>query len=60
MTKRSVAGQVPDPFIALAQEKSVVWVSDLPLLPLALLWFTRMYLIVLPHAIKWRSGRRTG
>ena len=46
-------------FIALAQEKPVVWVSYVPLFPLALLWFTGMYLFVLPHAIKWRSGRRT-
>jgi hypothetical protein len=46
-------------FVALAQEKPVVWVSYLPLLPLALLWFTGMYLFVLPYAAKWRSGRRT-
>ena len=46
-------------FIALAQEKPLVWVSYVPLFPLALLWFTGMYLFVLPHAIKWRSGRRT-
>ncbi len=47
-------------FIALAQEKPVVWVSYVPLAPLALLWFTGMYLFVLPHVTKWRSGRRTG
>jgi hypothetical protein len=38
----------------------VVWVSYVPLLPLALLLFTGLYLFVLPYAAKWRSGRRTG
>jgi hypothetical protein len=47
-------------FVALAQEKPVVWVSYLPLLPLALLEFTGLYLFVLPYAAKWRSRRRTG
>jgi hypothetical protein len=47
-------------FIALAQAKPVVWMSYLPLPPLALLWLTGMYLFVLPHATRWRSGRRTG
>ena len=45
-------------FISLAQEKPVVWVSYLPLLPLFLLLFTGLYLFVLPYATKWR-GRRT-
>jgi len=44
-------------FIALAQAKPIVWVSYLPLLPLALLAFTGLYLFVLPYAAKWR-GRR--
>ena len=47
-------------FVALGQEKPVVWVSYVPLLPLALLLFTGLYLFVLPHATKWRSGRRNG
>jgi hypothetical protein len=46
-------------FVALAREEPVVWVSYLPLAPLALLWFTGLYLFVLPHAARWRSGRRT-
>jgi hypothetical protein len=46
-------------FIALAQEKPVVWVSYVPLFPLAFLWFTGMYLFVLPYATRWRSARRT-
>jgi cellulose synthase/poly-beta-1,6-N-acetylglucosamine synthase-like glycosyltransferase len=45
-------------FVALAQEKPVVWVSYVPLLPLALLLFTGLYLFALPYAAKWRSGRR--
>jgi hypothetical protein len=35
------------------------WVIYSPLLPLALLLFTGLYLFVLPYAIRWRSGRRT-
>ena len=46
-------------FVALAQEKPVVWVSYVPLLPLGLLWLTGMYLFVLPYAAKRRSARRT-
>jgi hypothetical protein len=46
-------------FVALAQEKPVVWVSYVPLLPLALLLLTGLYLFVLPYATRWRSGRRT-
>jgi hypothetical protein len=29
-----------------------------PLLPLALLLLTGLYLFVLPYATRWRSGRR--
>jgi hypothetical protein len=43
-------------FVALAQDQPAVWVSYLPLLPLALLLFTGLYLFVLPHVAKWRSG----
>jgi hypothetical protein len=46
--------------IALAQKEHVVWVSYLPLLPLAFLQLTGLYLLVQPYATKWRSGRRTG
>jgi hypothetical protein len=28
--------------------------------PLALLFFSGMYLFVLPYATRWRSGRRAG
>ena len=44
---------------ALARREPVVWVSYLPLLPLALLLLTGLYLFVLPYAARWRSGRRT-
>jgi hypothetical protein len=47
-------------FIALAQEKPIVWVSYVPLFPLALLLLTGLYLFVLPYATKWRRGQRTG
>jgi hypothetical protein len=45
--------------VALAQEKPVVWVSYVPLFPLALLLVTGLYLFVLPYATKWRSARLT-
>ena len=32
------------------------WVTYSPLLPLALLLFTGLYLFALPYAIRWRSG----
>jgi hypothetical protein len=35
------------------------WVTYSPLPPLFLLFFTGMYLFVLPYAARWRSGRRT-
>jgi hypothetical protein len=35
------------------------WVFYVPLLPLALLLFTGLYLFVLPYATKGRNGRRT-
>ncbi len=38
-------GQMPPP-----------WVTYSPLPPLALLWFSGMYLFVLPYVAKWRSG----
>jgi hypothetical protein len=36
------------------------WVTYSPLLPLALMWLTGMYLFVLPYAARRRSGRGTG
>ena len=45
-------------FIALAQEKPVVWVSYLPLAPLGLLWLTGAFLFVLPYTSR-RRGQPT-
>jgi hypothetical protein len=44
--------------IALAQKEPAVWVSYLPLAPLAFLQLTGLYLLVQPLAARWRSGRR--
>ena len=46
-------------FVALARGAPPSWVTYSPLLPLAFLLLTGLYLFVLPHATKWRSGRRT-
>ena len=46
--------------VALVQQKQAVWVGLLALFPLALLMFSGLYLFVLPYAIRWRRGRRTG
>jgi hypothetical protein len=35
------------------------WVFYLPLLPLALLLVSGLYLFALPYATRWRGGRRT-
>ena len=43
-------------FIALSQKNPVIWVSYVPLLPLALLTLSGLYLFVLPYMAKWRSG----
>ncbi len=45
--------------ISMGQGQPAAWVTYSPLLPLALLLFSGLYLFVLPYATKWRSGRRT-
>ncbi|WP_240231431.1 hypothetical protein [Devosia lacusdianchii] len=45
-------------FVALAQPEPLVWVSYLPLLPLALLFLTGVYMFALPYLSRWRSGAR--
>ena len=45
-------------FVAMTEGQPPDWVTYSPLLPLALLLFTGLYLFVLPYAAKWRSGRR--
>ncbi len=49
-------------FVALAQGGGTPppWVTYSPLLPLAVLLFSGLYLFVLPYTVRWRSGRRTG
>jgi len=44
-------------FIALQQENAAQWVSYVPLLPLALLLITGLYLFFLPYTVKWRARR---
>jgi heme A synthase len=45
--------------VALLQKKYTASVGLLAVAPLALLFFTGLYLFVLPYATKWRSGGRT-
>jgi hypothetical protein len=47
-------------FVALAQGGGAPppWVTYSPLLPLALLLFSGLYLFALPYAVRWRRGRR--
>lgn len=45
-------------FVAMSQGQPPAWVTYSPLLPLALLLFSGLYLFALPYATKWRSSRR--
>ena len=45
--------------VAVAQKKYTNGVGLLAVAPLALLFFTGLYLFVLPYATKWRSGQHT-
>ena len=48
-------------FIALSRGSGAMpppWITYSPLLPLALLLFSGLYLFVLPYTAKWRSGKR--
>jgi len=45
-------------FAAMTQGQPPAWVTYSPLLPLALLLFSGLYLFVLPYAARRRSGRR--
>jgi hypothetical protein len=45
-------------FGALSRGTPPAWVTYSPLLPLALLLFTGLYLFALPYAARWRSARR--
>jgi hypothetical protein len=48
-------------FIVLARGNGAPppWVTYSPLLPLALLLFSGLYLFVLPYSAQWRTRRRT-
>jgi len=46
-------------FVALAQKPPLVWVSYVPLAPLALLAVTGLYLFALPYLARRGSGQRT-
>lgn len=45
-------------FIMLGQGKQVAWITYAPLLPLALLLFSGLYMFALPYVVRRRS--RTG
>jgi heme A synthase len=45
-------------FVAMTQGPPPDWVTYSPLLPLAVLLLSGLYLFVLPYATKWRSGSR--
>ena len=44
--------------IAMAQAKPIVWMSYLPLPPLAVLQITGVYMFVLPYVVR-RRGRQS-
>jgi heme A synthase len=46
-------------FVVMARGTPPAWVTYAPLLPLALMLITGLYLFVLPYAAKWRGARRT-
>ena len=46
--------------IAMTAGQPPPLVTYSPLLPLALLLFTGLYLFALPYTVRWRSGRRAG
>ncbi len=46
-------------FVAMTRGQPPAWVTYAPLLPLALLLFSGLYLFVLPYAARRRSGRPT-
>jgi hypothetical protein len=45
--------------LSVGQGQPPAWVTYSPLLPLALLLITGLYLFVLPYATRWRGGRRS-
>jgi hypothetical protein len=45
-------------FAFMIQGPPPAWVTYSPLLPLALLLFSGLYLFALPYTAKWRNARR--
>ena len=45
-------------FVAMTQGTPPAWITYSPLLPLALLLFTGLYLFVRPYLDRWREARR--
>ena len=43
--------------IALARPEPIMWMSYVPLLPLALLALTGIYMFFQPYAAKWRRAK---
>jgi cellulose synthase/poly-beta-1,6-N-acetylglucosamine synthase-like glycosyltransferase len=46
-------------FVAMTQGPPPAWVTYSPLLPLALLLFSGLYLFALPYTTRWRKGSVT-
>ena len=44
-------------FVAMTRGQPPAWVTYSPLLPLAVLQLTGLYLLVLPYATRWRRRR---
>jgi hypothetical protein len=44
-------------FVAMARGEPPAWVTYSPLLPLTLLWFSGLYLFVLPYATRARTAK---
>lgn len=44
--------------VAMALQKSALWVGLLALFPLVLLMLSGLYLFAAPYAARWRGGRR--
>lgn len=47
-------------FAAMTRGQPPAWVTYSPLLPLALLLFSGLYLFALPYATRWRNERQGG
>ena len=45
---------------AAGEGEPAAWITYSPLLPLALLLFSGLYLFVLPYSVRWRGARRGG